>query len=706
MADFIPRLRAHVRAHRHVVRGDVWFLLQDRQTGRYHRLSPAAHHFLSQMDGRRSVGALWERCLTWSGDAREPPTQSEIIRLLAQLNNASLLAGALPPDAAELAERFDKTSRRKFLSRVKNPLAVRIPVFDPDRFLSLTMPLVRPLFSWFGLLAWLILIGFGLVTAMLHWPQITQNTVQSARLVENALLFLLVYPPLKLLHELGHGYAVKRWGESVHETGIMFLIFLPLPYVDASHSAAYDNKWKRIVVDAIGIMVELAAAAIAVLIFVSAEPGLVRDLALAVAVVGSVSTILFNANPLLRFDGYHILADVLEIPNLGQRSNAYWAYLTKKYVFGLYDAPSSVNARGERFWFLTYAVAAYIYKVGLMLTIAWFLASQFFFLGVALALWTLTQGLVWPIVRGIWWAATAPELRFKRARGNAVLAATCAFAMAGLFAVPLPLATNGVGIITLPAHAALRAETAGFLQSWNTELDREVETGTLIAALENPQLEARGNVLIAQRDELRLLAQQAIGGDQSQARMLQEQLSHAQRVLDRHHERVAGLEIRAAQTGRLVIAKPEALQHGFVAQGEQIGYVVSPEGAQIMVAIAAHTADFVRNRLRSVAVRPAEDVAIVHPARVLSAVPRASRHLPDAALGTQNGGLIDTDSRDPSGKTALQPVALVTVSVPGDLTNLMKVGSRYYVRFDHGVEPVGFRVIRSVRRAFLRQFRV
>src|SRR5262249_14668481 len=156
------------------------------------------------------------------------------------------------------------------------------------------------------------------------------------------------------------------WGGEVHELGIMLLILVPVPYVDASSSSAFREKWRRAVVGGAGIMVEAALASAAIIVWISVEPGLVRAVAFNVALIAGVSTLFFNGNPLLRFDGYYMLCDLIEIPNLGTRANKYFFYLIERYVLRLSDAKSPVSARGEEFWFFFYAVASYIYRMFIM----------------------------------------------------------------------------------------------------------------------------------------------------------------------------------------------------------------------------------------------------------------------------------------------------------------------------------------------------
>ena len=145
----------------------------------------------------------------------------------------------------------------------------------------------------------------------------------------------IAYPLVKGLHELGHGLTIQRWGGEVHELGLMLLVFIPVPYVEASAATTFPSKSRRMLVGAAGVMVELLLASLALLVWLSVEPGWVRDLAFDITVIGGVSALLFNGNPLLRFDGYYVFSDLLEIPNLASRSQRYYAYLGKRYLLGI-----------------------------------------------------------------------------------------------------------------------------------------------------------------------------------------------------------------------------------------------------------------------------------------------------------------------------------------------------------------------------------
>src|SRR5262249_31172358 len=261
VADLMPRLRSHASIHRQHFRGELWYVLQDPASGRFHRFTPAAYLVMSLMTGTRSVREIWEIACKRLGD--DALTQDEVIRLLAQLHQVDVLQGDVAPAIEEMSTRAAKIRKRKLIGSLITPLAIRLPILDPDAFLGATVPLLRPLFSWFGAVLYVGIVGTALILAAMHWSELTENVVDRVLVDKTLILILCTYPFVKALHELGHAYALKHWGGEVHELGLMFLVFLLVPYVDATGSASFGDKWQRALVGAAGIIVELFLAAIA-----------------------------------------------------------------------------------------------------------------------------------------------------------------------------------------------------------------------------------------------------------------------------------------------------------------------------------------------------------------------------------------------------------------------------------------------------------
>ena len=333
VAQLRPRLRAAVQTHRQHFRGQTWHVLRDLGNDQYFRLSEPAYRFIGMLDGNRSVAEVWAAANEQLGD--RAPTQGEAIQLLGQLFTSNLLQCELPADSAGMFERYRKRVRREVGGYLMNLLFMRIPLFDPEPILEKWVHLVGWLFSLPGLLLWALYVGFGFSYLTGHWEELFKAAQPQTLLqTENIFLLYACFAGIKAIHEFGHGFACKRFGKvsgtggEVHTMGIMLLVMAPVPYVDASSAWAFRNKWHRIIVGAGGMYVELLVAATAAIIWANTAPGtLINDICFNLIFIASVSTIMFNANPLLRYDGYYMLSDALEIPNLGARANQYLGYL-------------------------------------------------------------------------------------------------------------------------------------------------------------------------------------------------------------------------------------------------------------------------------------------------------------------------------------------------------------------------------------------
>src|SRR5436190_1404208 len=355
------KLRASAQISRQYYRGERWYVVRDPAGNQYHRLSDPAYRFVGLLNGQRTVGEAWD--LAGGQLADDAPTQPEVIQILSHLYSANLIDADVTPDAAVLLRRHKKLSQRKMQGRLMNVLFPRIPLWDPDRFLKTWMPVVRVGFSKLGALIWLIVIGFA-IFQLLPEGEAIKTAARNAIAPHNWMWLWAVFVLIKLLHELGHAFACRRFGGECHELGIMFLVFIPTPYVDASSAWAFPSRWHRMFVGAAGMIVELFVASLLCFFWVTVgdKTSLPAVLAYNAMLIASVSTLVFNANPLLRYDGYYILSDFLEIPNLRQKSTEYALGLIKRHIFRI-KAQQPLPPIGQRGWLLLYAIASSIYRV-------------------------------------------------------------------------------------------------------------------------------------------------------------------------------------------------------------------------------------------------------------------------------------------------------------------------------------------------------
>ena len=704
VAELAPRLRPHVSVSRHRYRGRAWYVLYDPASGRSHRFTPAVHRITARFDGRRTVDQVWRELS--EGDHPDAPSQDDMIRLLSQLHQSDLIQYAGSPEVTELLERHDRQARQVLKQNALNPMSFRVPLFDPDRLLTVTLPWVRWATGWFGLVLWLLVAGAGLVTAAMHWQPLSRDVGAQLLSAQNLLITLVTYPLLKALHELAHGWLAKARGVEVREMGIMFLVFFPVPYVDASAAAALPSKWSRAAVGMGGIWIETFVAAVAVMVWASVEPGWVSAVAWNLVMIGGLSTVIVNGNPLLKFDGYYVLADLLEIPNLAQRASRFYGHLIQRHVFRARNVREEIATQGERVWFLLYAPAAFVYRLVVMVGIAMFVAQEFFVAGVLLAVWSVFQSLVKPAWKAFRHVFVSPQLRKVRRRAVAITLGTLGAAAAALSLIPAPLHTDTEGVIWLPDAAHVRARAAGFVADLPADRGAEVAPGTALLRLEEPTLDAAIAALRWRVTEYERRLAAAEVSDRAGAPALRSELDEARSRLAREERRRADLVVRAPAAGRFEPLIPPVDAPGrFVKEGDLVGYV-APERAEIArILVLQDDIALVRDRLRKVEVKLAGHLEERHEARVLRAVPAALGALPSPALGPAGGGRFLTDPTDPEGMRMLEAAFVLDLALPPDLAEA-PFGARVLVRFAHDPEPVAAQVWRRLRQLLLRQFDV
>lgn len=704
VAQFKPRLRSHANIYRHHFRGSLWYVLQDRTSGRFHRFTPEVYQVISLMDGHRSVEQIWEMvCERLDADAI---TQDEMISLLGKLYSADVLYGDVPPDIVELSDRGRKMKRQKLIRSVLNPLALRIPVFDPDDFLAATLPLIRPFISWFGALLFLGVVIYGGTLTALHWEELTANVFDRVLATENLLLLFLAYPFTKALHELGHAYVIKRWGGDVHEIGIMFLVFMPVPYVDASDSIAFHSKWQRALVAGAGILTEIFLAALAMMVWSSAEEGFVRAFAFNVMLIGGVSTLLFNGNPLLKFDGYYVACDLLEIPNLAPRANRYLGYLIQRYAFGLAEAESPVTAPREGFWFLIYSISSFLYRLFITFAIIVLLVSiELYAVGVALAIWAVFLMLVLPLLKQGWYLLTSPALRRHRGRALGATGAVLLAIVTLLFFIPVPYNTVAQGYVATDSESAVNAGADGVVAELLVQPGATVQPGTPLIRLDDPLQAAQLKMLEARIAELELRLQAELQVDQAAARVVREELKQAQANLEAAQVKAEELVVRSGAEGRVILPEYKDLVGRFISRGDPLAYVASFQDPMIRVVVEENSADLVRRQTQALSVRFAGFPDAEYQARIERYEPALSTELPSLVLATEGGGKIPLDPAQPGRMQALKSLLRLDLRLT-DAPAVATYGDRVYVRFSHGSEPVAARLYRGAMQVFLRYFSV
>ena len=419
-----------------------------------------------------------------------------------QLLTGGLAQNESPRAGKQLFDRRKKKRRQEWMQTLTNILYIKIPIIDPDRIL-------KRMTRWLGWIfsAWFFLCSIGLMLSAVVLVGVNFNKFLDKlpdyhefftfKTVVNLWAALAV---VKVIHEFGHGLSCKKFGGEVHEMGALFLCLSPALYCNVSDAWTLPNKWHRIIISSAGIYVELVIASIATWVwwYTPTQPYF-NNMALALMVVCSVSTVVFNANPLMRYDGYYVLADWLEIPNLRERANRFLSNLVQEHCLGIEVQPEGYMALWRRLLFVFYAVASYIYKWVVTFGIIWFFTSflkpyKLEVVGQMLAVASLASMLGWPLYRlgkNLYKRGRLPDMkRWRVVTTGLVLTALVLF----LALVPLPLnKVRGKGLVEPQPDASIKVYVRypGVLEKLNVHTGQHVEQGEELAVFRNIELEQR-----------------------------------------------------------------------------------------------------------------------------------------------------------------------------------------------------------------------
>lgn len=719
--DVRPKLREAIDIFPRHLRGRSWVFLHDQKTQKFLRLTPEAWLIVKMMDGHTDLQTLWENA-SISQD-RLPKqhgfyddldthiiSQHELVNLLSQLYSNDMLQTQHNADAVEMSKRFKKQRFNEFKQSFLNPISIKIPLFYPDKWFSGQQQLANRLYTISGLIIWLAIVLPAIFLVGVHWQAITSNI--SDRMLSTSNLFILwcTYPIVKAFHEWAHGMAVKAWGGHVREVGLMFVIFMPVPYVDATYSYRFTSKWVRALVAATGVMAELFLGAIALYIWLNVESGLVRAFAYNVIIIAGVSSLLVNGNPLMKYDGYYVLTDLIEIPNLTQRAKQYWVYLSDKYLFGAIEAKPPLGYEKEWGWLFIYGLISPIYRIFVVFGMIWLVAKQYFIIGVIMALVSAWQSFGVPLYKAIKHIFSSPTLMKYRLSSKRRLYGLTFLVMLVLFALPLPFYSVQQGVAWLPDDNIVRARVSGILQPENLTDGQFIYASQKIAELTNTDLSQKDLNLVQQIAELDLKIRQAQSDESNKLDSLRSQQRALQAQRKLLQTDTQALIITAPTQGYWYAKAINNTQGSYVKKGDVIGYVMPKQTNLVRVIIKQNDMNLIDRRLQGIHLKTRSNLTQTYSATIIQKTPKAGFELPNAALGINAGGNIVIDPNDSSGTKALERVFDVQLKLNNGQTlkadQPFGANDRVYVRFDLGKLPIGWQWLIRARQLFLKNFNV
>jgi putative peptide zinc metalloprotease protein len=673
------------------IRGERVYTLEDPLSGQFFQLGASEYNLLKQLDGRTTFDEARRRTEHASDRPRLSETKAAEIARHAVAAGLCTAAGAAP-----------SPKRPASKVRLSSPIFFRIPLLQPDAWVTRITP-------W---LAWLYSPAAMVGAALLAIAATCVLTIRGEAFVASAtaiftpdqrLWTVAAWLVLKVLHEISHAVVCKKYGGQVKEAGVALLLFAPLPYVDVTSSWRFRSKWERIFTAAAGVYVECLAAAAAVVAWQFLPPGAGQQACVQIAAMAALGTLAFNLNPLMRFDGYYILTDLIESPNLYTDSLRYLRSLAKRHFLGVASPRSAGDPRRRRL-LLTYGLAAMIWRM--LACVSLVIAAAYLFHGAGLAIAVAAAAAWWgaPLAKlALYLLRPPPGEHPRRLRFAALVVGTLGGAAALAFWTPWPGAANVPAIIDFDPLLDVRAVQPGFVREVRVRDGQHVQAGEVIARLENEELaleiaqlklalqqsESRGRTLQHRRDLAALQAEEA--ERQSLVTKLAELRTRAE-----------SLTIRAPTDGVIVARGIKMLLGRYLKTGDEV-CIVAGDDRVARALVSQDEIEAFRARVgEAVTVRLPGSRPL--PGTLATVVPSASRTPPHPAFCAVYGGPLAVETKAGSGKEELlelvEPQFAARIRLPAGALNHPYAGQRAEVRLTASHETIAAH-LRRILRAWL-----
>lgn len=581
------KVRPDLQIYEQKYEGKTFHVVKDPVCLRYYRFNKQEHFVFKLFDGEHTLEQVRDR---FEGEFPPQRLEYQDLEVFArQLVTAGLVQHEQQGAGKHLFERRAKQRRFKRFTALTNILYLKIPVFDPDRILNWMYKYTAWIFTTWFLALSVMFIMSAVVHVLLHFDTFNSKlpAYQEFFSLNSVMYMWISLGVVKIIHEFGHGLSCKAFGGESHEMGILLMCLSPALYCNVTDAWTLADKWKRIIISFAGIYVELMIAAAATFVWwYTPQYPVVNNIALCVMVLCSVSTIMFNANPLMKFDGYYILADWIEVPNLREKSTKFLNGLFLSKALGVENPPEPYMAPWRKWLFVLYAVASWVYRWVVMFGILWFLADflgpKLKILSQMLALASLASMFVIPVYKigkSIHQRGRLPDMKATRVYTTMAVVIVL---LIGLFFLPLPVSRvrdTGLIVIDYNSVESVALEEPARL----VELGPDIRPGTRVTKgqplgiFRNDELDIEIDRMTKYRDGQRQSARIHAAGvasakaegnelgvkrSETEAKMARERAEAAQNALDRLMVRWEAIHKLKAPRDGTVVSAPSPDERG------------------------------------------------------------------------------------------------------------------------------------------------
>lgn len=497
------RMRPDLTARRQRYQGQTYWVVKEPVGLKYFRFQEEEYAVLQMLTGDASLDDVKQQF-----EAEFPPhkiTFQDLQQFVGTLHRSGLVVSDSAGQGVQLKKRGDERSRKELMGKLSNVLAIRFKGIDPERLLDFMYPWIRWLLSPVAAGMFIAIAIAALLLIMIQFDVFRSRLPAFDEFFgpKNWIYLGLTLAVTKVIHEFGHGLMCKHFGGECHEMGVMFLVLTPCLYCNVSDSWMLPSKWQRAAIGAAGIYVELIMASLATFVWWFSEPGLLNHLALRVMFICSISTVLFNGNPLLRFDGYYILADLIEIPNLRQKASKILQRMAAEHCLGLEMPEDPFLPQGNQFLFALYTVAAVAYRWFVFFSILFFLNKVFEpyglkIIGQILAIMGLFGLVVQPLIQLFKFLHIPGRIDQVKWQRVAITACVVFSLIAGVLLVPLPRYVTCSLQLEPQDAESVYVVVPGKVETVHFQPGDKVAEGDIVCTLKNQDLTIEIETLKAQ----------------------------------------------------------------------------------------------------------------------------------------------------------------------------------------------------------------
>lgn len=546
-----PALRDDLKISKQVLLEKTSFIVKDPVKGQYFRFDQEEWGIISLFDGKSTLEEIVAR---FNQSQAEVEIDLELVKDYQEsLESMNLLEKSSSDYNFMLIEKMKEMRRSQLLSKKGSITYKRFPLVDPDKFFDRIVPKMRwvwtPQFFWFAVACMAIAVGI----VLSNWREVGDAAHQlfsfSQMSFENLfVLWVTIYVTIAI-HELGHGLTCKHYGGEVHEMGFLLLFFQPCLYCNVNDAWLFDKKYKQVLVTIAGGFIEFFIGSICAMIWFVTNPGtFVNTLAFQVMTVCSVSTVLFNFNPLIKLDGYYLLADYLETANLKESSFDYLKHFVAKYVFRVKVEEFEATRREKRI-FLTYGILSFFWQVSLMtgmfMMIRGLLIQHFYEVGVMLSLpagiYLLKSQIKKSGAFALKWYLEKRELlkNPKVLKGFKIGGAAVGIVL--LF--PIRYGVPGDCTLEPSFVRVIRAQVTGTIQEFRLHDGETIEPGSELARMQSPQAHLERAIASYDIERQKYKIQKAIAEDAAEAIALAQEMEAKKLALAKKSARAESVAV-------------------------------------------------------------------------------------------------------------------------------------------------------------------